>query len=146
MNRSEWRKNSVSVMSHTMSPKSSAPQQRYDPVAEEYRHGLHALRPHLAVVHHIPGRLRVQLRSGMEAARALGRVAPAGVESLARILPGMRSARINAMAGSLVLEYDPGRLVPEVLDAFFRVVSREEADSLLDRLLNTQHASTGERG
>lgn len=128
-----------------MSPK-HAPQQRDDALAEECRHGLHDLRPHLAVVHHIPGRLRVQLRAGMEAARALGRVAPAGVESLARFLPGVRSARINAMAGSMVLEYDPGRLVPGLLDAFFRVASREEADSLLDRLLNTQRASTGERG
>ena len=103
---------------------------------EGFRQDILHLRPHLRVAHHLPGRLRVQVRPGIEAARVLARLTLDGAEQAVRHLPGVRSTRLNAMAGSLVLEYDQRRLAPGLLNAFFTVESREEADGILDTLFN----------
>lgn len=108
-----------------------------------YRAFLLDLRPHVQIAHHLPGRLRVQVRPGLAATRVLGRFGPDGMDIIVRLLPGVRSVRLNPMAGSMVLEYDPDKLAVDLVDSFFRVGSAEQASQVLDRLLGFHHANTG---
>lgn len=104
---------------------------------EAYRLYLLELRPHLLVAHHLPGRLRVRVRPGLTAVRMLNRHAQDGLDALRQLLPGHPEARVNPLSGSLVLEYDPALIPFELLDAFFRAGSSEQAGILLDRLLGS---------
>jgi hypothetical protein len=69
-----------------------------------------ALRGHLGIVHHVPGRVRLRLGAGLlEAADAVER------KSLAEWLEtvdGIRGLRLNIPAASVIIEYDPQRLPP----------------------------------
>lgn len=109
-----------------------------------HRQNLLALRPYLRVAHHLPGRLRVQVRPGLAATRALRRHAGAGEQALLQLLPGARSVRLNALAGSLVLEYDPKHMPFALVDAFFRASSSDQAGDLLDRLLSCHPTTKGD--
>lgn len=93
------------------------------------------LRPHVRVAHHLPGRLRIQVCPGPVAALALRRYTGAEGEALLQSLPGVRSIRLNALAGSLLLEYDSKQMPFALVDAFFRAASAAQAGDLLDRLL-----------
>lgn len=101
-----------------------------------HRRDLLALRSHVRLAHHLPGRLRIQVRQGVAATRALRLHAAAGEEALLQLLPGVRSIRVNALAGSLVVEYDPKRMPFTLVDAFFRAAGPAQAGDLLDRLLS----------
>lgn len=132
----------VTVMSQPMT------RTHFNPAADAfdtYRSYLLELRPYVQIAHHLPGRLRVQVRSGLAATRALGRFGATGTDVIARLLPGVRSVRLNPMAGSMVLEYDPKKLAVDLVDSFFRVDSPEQAAHVLDRLLGLNHANTGGR-
>ncbi|MBI5441199.1 MAG: cation transporter [Deltaproteobacteria bacterium] len=67
------------------------------------------LAPHVEIAHHIPGRIRLRIRGG--AAELAGRV---DVERAASFLPGVRSIRLNLLARSIVIEYDPARIAPDL--------------------------------
>lgn len=74
--------------------------------------GLLRLRAELAIVHHIPGRIRLRLGPGvLDWAQAEG-LGPDQAAHWLGALPGVKGARINAAAASLVIEYDPRRLEP----------------------------------
>ena len=61
--------------------------------------------PHTEVVHHIPGRIRLRiLASGLNIVRGID------VEVVIGSLPGIKGVRINAIVGSVVVEYDSGKL------------------------------------
>lgn len=61
--------------------------------------------PHTVVVHHIPGRIRLRvLPSGLNVVRGVD------VDSVIGSLPGIKGVRINATVGSVVVEYDSGKL------------------------------------
>ena len=73
------------------------------------------LRNLLSIAHHVRGRIRLKLDPRIlahPAARALSSLSGGKPES------GLLSARVNIMARSLVLEYDPGRITPEELETF----------------------------
>lgn len=101
-----------------------------------HRQNLIALWPHVHLVHHLPGRLRIQMRNGVTISRDLRRQAAAGEEALQQLLPGVRSVRLNPLAGSLVLEYDTQHMPFAMVDALFRAASPDQAVDLLDRLLS----------
>jgi hypothetical protein len=100
-----------------------------------HRQTLLALRPYVCIAHHLPGRIRLRLRPGAAIDQAVRRHAEAGEEAL-RQLPGVRSIRLNALAGSLLLEYDPERLPFALVDAFVHANGSAQAGDLLDRLLS----------
>ena len=104
-----------------------------------FRQSLLDLRPHVRVAHHLPGRLRIEVRPGARAVRALRGYAGGEGEALLRLLPGVRSIRQNALAGSLILEYDPKQMPFALVDAFFRAANAAQAGDLLDRLLSFHH-------
>lgn len=75
-------------------------------------HTLAALRRHLTVKHHIPGRIRVAFNASL--------LAVPGVQSALHFQgpppPGVSEVRVNAMARSVVIEYDPKRISPDLLE------------------------------
>jgi len=87
--------------------------------------------PHLEIAHHIPGRIRL-------------RISFSGIESLQGVdlgdhvnqIPGILSVRVNALALSAVVEYDPERLAPGLWEALAGLKDRPEQTKLVvDRLL-----------
>lgn len=110
----------------------------------EYKLQLLELHPHVKVAHHLPGRLRVQARSSPAASRVLNRNAEACMDALRRLFPGVRSVRLNPLAGSLLVEYDLKLMPYALVDAFFRTSSFEQAGELLDRLLFVNPLTNGE--
>ena len=72
------------------------------------------LKRFIAVAHHVPGRIRLKLDPAVRhhpKAKALAALAEKG--------NGAFRARINVLARSLVLEYDPARLDPARVEDFF---------------------------
>jgi hypothetical protein len=89
---------------------------------------LKALRRHLDIAHHVRGRIRLRL-------------APAGILAVtpdiaarlndhAAATPGIRSVRLNAAALSVVIEYAPAVIAPELWTALLAA-----PDAEFDRLL-----------
>lgn len=101
-----------------------------------HRRNLIVLWPHVHLIHHLPGRLRIQVRNGVSITRDLRRQAAAGEKALQQLLPGVRSIRFNALAGSLVLEYDTKQMPFAMVDDFFRAANPDQAVNLLDRLIS----------
>jgi len=75
------------------------------------------LRRGLGIVHHVPGRIRLRLGPviwdwaqglGLDSTKASAWLSEAGLGAVT----GVRGARLNAAAASLVIEYDPQRLDP----------------------------------
>lgn len=73
---------------------------------EQMIDGLLRIAPHVAIAHHIPGRIRLKI--SLEGARAVngGGIAMDGIR-----IPGIRSMRINGFARSVVIEYDE-KIIP----------------------------------
>jgi hypothetical protein len=87
--------------------------------------------PHLKIAHHIPGRIRLRISSS-------------GIESLQGVdlgdhvnqIPGILSVRVNPLALSAIVEYDPERLDPELWEALARLRDRpEQTKEVVARLL-----------
>lgn len=76
---------------------------------DELKSWLHAV----SLVHHIPGRIRLKLTalpvqgsgSGVDKAR--------GVQAVLEQLDGIRSLRVNLLARSCTIEYDPAVIPPQ---------------------------------
>lgn len=81
-----------------------------------------SLRAGLAIIHHVPGRLRLRIGQpvldwaagrGLDAAGAaawLAGLAAGRATGVAVGLPGLIGLRLNPVAASLVIDYDPRRL------------------------------------
>lgn len=70
------------------------------------------LRRYLTVKHHIPGRIRVLFHPaliGMPEVKEL-------VNSHSELPPGVHCVRVNALALSVVIEYDAQRIAPVLLE------------------------------
>ncbi len=68
-----------------------------------------ALAPHIEIAHHIPGRIRMKvMSSGLHLARKTD------LTRFKQLLPGICDIRINPMARSVIIDYDPGRLPPSL--------------------------------
>jgi hypothetical protein len=89
-----------------------------------------------AIVHHIPGRIRLKLNASAETLRQIG-YAGVGAGRFGDALgavPGIRRIQLNRLARSVTVEYDnqsiPDRAWPDLLANR----SSPEAEALLDRL------------
>jgi hypothetical protein len=71
------------------------------------------LRSLLTVVHHVPGRLRLRLDPQIRNHPAAGEVA-----SWSGSGAGILATRLNPMARSLIVEYDPKRIDADELEDF----------------------------
>lgn len=70
------------------------------------------LREGLGIVHHVPGRIRLRFGLGMLTLAQDEGLAPDQAVRWLRALPGVKGARINVAAASVVVDYDPRRLDP----------------------------------
>lgn len=113
------------------------------PDFRSYRQKLLALRTQVQVAHHLPGRLRLKVRPGALAVKAL-RQTDIGLETLRQLLPGVSSLQLNAPAGSLVLEYNQEIMPFMQVDTFFRTTSPDQAEHLLDCLLSIDQQKNGD--
>lgn len=68
------------------------------------------LRRHLAILHHLPGRIRLRLGPALWGAAA--RIDRDIFQTLLDDLEGIRDVRVNLAVASVVIEYDPDRLPP----------------------------------
>lgn len=78
----------------------------------------------LTMAHHIPGRLRLKLDPAIKQ-----HPAAALLENMARNTPntGMLGMRLNVLARSLVIEYDPERIPPEEITNFLTATDQDAA-------------------
>ena len=91
------------------------------------------LRSLITVAHHIPGRIRLKFSPDIlshPAAPFLKDLATNGEVQGKLMDKGFISATPNLMARSLVIEYDTGRIAPDILDTFFHGKNVEEATHL----------------
>jgi len=96
---------------------------------------LGVLRRHLSIVHHVPGRLRLRVGAGILAT-------PIGVEREAasawlQAIGGIRSVRVNALAASVIVHYDPHRLAPATWETLLEGTD-EEAAALVGFLMSAR--------
>lgn len=87
------------------------------------------MRTLVAVAHHVPGRLRLRLDPQLRehpAAREFGQWSANG--------SGILATRLNPMARSLVVEYDPKRIDPDNLEKFLVGADDEQAMALAETL------------
>ncbi len=75
----------------------------------------------MLVAHHIPGRIRVRIAPRVLADREVLKILKAAAASNGNLFqgPAIISARMNATAGSMVIEYDSDLIAPEILEEFF---------------------------
>ena len=87
------------------------------------------LRRFITVAHHVPGRIRFKIDPAVRShpkAMALAALADKG--------DGAFRARLNVLARSLVLEYDPDRIDPRLVEGVFTEDDPQEAAALADEL------------
>jgi hypothetical protein len=83
-----------------------------------------SLRRFITVAHHVPGRIRLKLDPAVR-----HHPKAADLASLFGNGNGAVRARLNILARSLVLEYDPGRIAPALVEEFF---TSDDADRTAD--------------
>jgi hypothetical protein len=79
---------------------------------------LASLLPHLHIIHHVRGRLRVRLHPGVSG--WLAQWPNAAPESWLAQWPGIARLHLNKVAASLVIEYDAGRIPPQWWERLLR--------------------------
>lgn len=95
------------------------------------------LRRYLEIKHHIPGRMRIKfdqaIRKDSQAmALANQQTGP---------LPGVTKVRTNLLARSVVIEYDPQRISPDLLEELATTKDGTRAADIAEQLYNTLQAN-----
>jgi hypothetical protein len=91
-----------------------------------------ALRGHVQVAHHVPGRIRLRIAPTL--VKSAWRADRNRIEQALRSIQGISGVRINPVAGSVVVEYIPNRVAPgtwEVLLKGDEDAARERLETLL---------------
>lgn len=87
--------------------------------------------PYLEIAHHIPGRIRLRISFS-----GIGALQGVDLGDQVNQIPGILSARVNALALSAVVEYDPERLDPGLWEALAGLKDQpEQTKEVVDRLL-----------
>jgi len=82
------------------------------------------LRRHLAIVHQVPGRVRLRVTPSLFT-RMRG-IDTGSLQGALAALQGIRDIRVNPAAATVVIEYDPARLHPRTWEA---LVGGSEAEA-----------------
>lgn len=114
------------------------------PIDQALHAALLAVRQHVRIAHHLPGRIRLELQTDDLSSSWMRQHGSEGLAAVQRLLPGIRSLRFNPLAGSAVLEYDPELYPARLVESFFGTTSIEQAGDLLDHLQSI-HPNTGEQ-
>lgn len=93
-------------------------------------HTLARLRRYLQVKHHIPGRIRVVYDQRLAAAPEVREL----VRNHGELPPGVRGVRLNLLAMSVVIEYDPARIQPGLLEELATTACDDRAARIVQEL------------
>lgn len=97
-----------------------------------------ALRRHLKIAHHMPGRIRVRIGAGVF--EDLGKVDRSLFDRILGAVAGIKDVRVNPAAGSIVVAYTPSMIEPAWWETLIHG-KEAAAKNLLRRLLDTEFAS-----
>jgi len=87
--------------------------------------------PYLEIAHHIPGRIRIRISFS-----GIGCLQGVDLGDQVNQIPGILSTRVNALALSAVVEYNPERLDSGLWEALAGLKDRpEQTKEVVDRLL-----------
>lgn len=75
------------------------------------------LRGWASIGHHIPGRVRLKYKLGIVA--HLAKFNKSQIEQLIQEQPAFKGYKLNTATGSLVIEYDPKVVPPNLIDLVF---------------------------
>ena len=100
-----------------------------------------ALRGHVHVAHHVPGRIRLRITPTL--VKSAWRVDRDRIEQALRSIRGIGGVRINPAAGSVVVEYVPSRVAPETWDVLLTGDEGEARERLQSLLGLSQTVSSG---
>lgn len=75
------------------------------------------LRNWVNVAHHIPGRIRLKYK--LSIMLHLARFNFKEIEQALESIPALHHYKINRTTGSIVIEYDPQRIIPALLEDIF---------------------------
>lgn len=95
---------------------------------------LQQLRRHIAIVHHIPGRIRVRLGAAL-LHRSVG-IDCTRLQGLLAAVEGVQEVRINRGVGSAVIHYDRHRIAPEDWETLVQG-DDAQARALFDRWMSS---------
>ncbi len=90
------------------------------------------LAPHITVIHHVPGRIRLRMRpSGLTAMREID------LDQMRNGIPGIQEIRVNRLVASVVIQYDPNCLPPDLWEALSRLRDTPELASEVEERLKS---------
>lgn len=93
-------------------------------------HTLAQLRRYLQLKHHIPGRIRIIFDPRLADEPEVKRL----VQNHGDLPPGVHKMRLNPLARSVVIEYDPAVIAPSLLEELAVTASDERAAGIVQEL------------
>lgn len=104
---------------------------------EAIREDFLRLRRHLKIVHHVTGRIRLRIATGL--LKDIDRVNKNTLNRMMAAIEGIKQVRINRAAATIVIHYASDILKPEWWDALIQG-DENTAKELLDQLMTTNLA------
>ena len=93
------------------------------------------LREYLSIAHHIPGRIRLKIKSTLLAdPQALKLAGSVDFSSWGNGSRAIINTRFNPGAGSLVVDYEPGLLEPDLIAELFSSPDGNRVAELVEQL------------
>jgi hypothetical protein len=89
------------------------------------------------IAHHIRGRIRLKLLSYPQGLSP-SELHPQHFQSIVERIPGVRSVRINILAGSCLVDYDPA-MIPDQAWKDFIAGENSAAAVILEQILRATH-------
>ena len=83
----------------------------------------------ITVAHHVPGRMRLKFSAAIRKHPSYD-----AIRGGAKTLPGIKSARVNTMARSMVIEYDTTLLPHQTVQELFTTMTEDRVAALLEDL------------
>ena len=75
------------------------------------------LRTWVVIGHHIPGRVRLKYKMGIVA--HLAKYKLQDIEHALAAIPAFKNYKLNSVTGSILIEYDPVVIQPQLIDRLF---------------------------
>lgn len=88
----------------------------------------------LKVVHHVPGRIRLRVTSGLR--RWLAAIDAGSLRRITDAVEGIRSVRVNPAAASVIITYSTDKINPQWWESLIEG-RRDKSVALLRALINT---------
>lgn len=101
-----------------------------------------ALRKYVSIASHVSGRVRLKASMGIlrsPALKALTQHKEADVNQSVQRIRGVIDSRLNLVARSLVVQYDPRLIEPADLREFFETKEDSVAKALLEKYMRKQN-------